>query len=661
MESASQEPALFKTAVALAVAWYRPGENVAVDIGELAVSPDGLEVAGTCTVCDALEGVPATRIGVVDVASGALSIVTSGPRSDRLPRWSPDQSTLAFLSDRDQAYMFRLRLLDVASGQDRATTAVGGFVEYHQWSADGKSLLLGVAGYGADLAGAQGGFSLAKPDAERPSWAPTIDSGPGEDALRSVWVYDLASDTARQVSPAGMNVWEASWCGADAIAVVCSGGAGEELWYTATLQIFSLDDPKPRLLYTPADQIGWLSASPSGDHLALVEAVCSDRTIVAGDMLILDVATGAVKKAETLGADAVQTAWRGEGHVFFAAVNGPEALFGIYELSGDRSHEIWRGGAVQPSGARFPEAAPFGDRPGDCVFASEGYFQPQVLTKLENGAAREVMRFGGNDAAGRVSALGTARDMEWTAPDGRTIHGWLLTPKGEGPFPLVLEVHGGPVWLFRPRYVGRSVLHQLLVEAGYAILQVNPRGSSGRGQDFARQVFGDMGGADTFDYLSGLDALVEQGIVDPQRIGVTGGSYGGFMSSWLITQDQRFAAAVPVAPVTDWVSEHLTCHIPHFCETFLDDAISNPNGKYFTRSPIHFADRVKTPTLNICGALDKNTPAGQALEFHHALLLNGVKSVLATYPEEGHGVRKMPASLDYAARVAGWFQEHMPA
>ena len=213
----------------------------------------------------------------------------------------------------------------------------------------------------------------------------------------------------------------------------------------------------------------------------------------------------------------------------------------------------------------------------------------------------------------------------------------------------------------RPRYAGRSLQLQALLAAGYAVLQVNPRGSSGRGQEFARRVFGDMGGADTYDYLSGLDALVDRGIADPARLGVTGGSYGGFMTSWLITQDDRFAAAVAVAPVTDWVSEHLTCHIPHFCKTFLNDDIDNPSGKYFSRSPIHFAHRVSTPTLSICGALDKNTPAVQALEFHHALQLHRAHSVLATYPLEGHGVRTMPASFDFLTRLAMWFNLHMPS
>nr|WP_279606937.1 prolyl oligopeptidase family serine peptidase [Burkholderia gladioli] len=162
--------------------------------------------------------------------------------------------------------------------------------------------------------------------------------------------------------------------------------------------------------------------------------------------------------------------------------------------------------------------------------------------------------------------------------------------------------------------------------------------------------------------LSGLDALASQGLVDPARIGVMGVSYGGYISAWLITQDQRFAAAVPIAPVTNWVSQHLSCNVPTFCELFLRDKLDDPLGQYFSRSPIHHAERVRTPTLHVCGALDRITPAGQALEFHRALQgSTDVESVLLTYPHEGHGISSMPASFDFAARVMHWFDRHMPA
>jgi dipeptidyl aminopeptidase/acylaminoacyl peptidase len=263
--------------------------------------------------------------------------------------------------------------------------------------------------------------------------------------------------------------------------------------------------------------------------------------------------------------------------------------------------------------------------------------------------------------AEQAKAIENVERVSWKAPDGLEIQGWLLRPSRTGPHALVVNIHGGPVWHWRPFWFGRgSVAVLMLVKRGYAVFLPNPRGSAGRGQEFARQVLGDMGGADTYDYLSGLDHLVEKGVADPRRLGVTGGSYGGFMTSWLITQDSRFAAAVSVAPVTNQVTQHLISNIPHFVALFLEDTYNNPNGKYFQRSPIMHAQKVKTPTLNICGALDRCTPPEEAMQFHNALLENGVNSVLVTYPEEGHGIRKFPAAIDFAARLVSWFQEHMP-
>jgi len=200
----------------------------------------------------------------------------------------------------------------------------------------------------------------------------------------------------------------------------------------------------------------------------------------------------------------------------------------------------------------------------------------------------------------------------------------------------------------------------MLIKRGYALFFPNSRGSSGRGRDFVGRILGDMGGADSHDLLSGLDYLVERNIADASRLGVTGGSYGGFMTSWLITQDARFAAAVSVAPITNFVTEQLVSNISHFVTLFLGDTYTNPTGKYFHRSPVMHAHKVKTPTLNICGALDRCTPAEEAAQFHNALLQNGARSLLVTYPEEGHGVRQLPAAIDYAARLVGWFEEYMP-
>jgi dipeptidyl aminopeptidase/acylaminoacyl peptidase len=254
--------------------------------------------------------------------------------------------------------------------------------------------------------------------------------------------------------------------------------------------------------------------------------------------------------------------------------------------------------------------------------------------------------------------VGEIERVTWLAPDGLEIQGWLLRPHGAPPHPLITYIHGGPVWHWRPTWLGRvGVPLLMLLKRGGAIFLPNPRGSGGRGQAFARRVVGDMGGSDTDDFLSGIDALVERGVADSRRLGVTGHSYGGFMTAWLIAQDARFAAAVTSAPVTHWVTEHLLSNIPHWPALFLGESYSVPEGKYFKRSPVMYASQVKTPTLSLCGRLDRSAPPEEAAQFHNALLQNGVRSVLVTYPFEGHGVRTMPALIDCAARIVGWFEE----
>jgi dipeptidyl aminopeptidase/acylaminoacyl peptidase len=495
----------------------------------------------------------------------------------------------------------------------------------------------------------------------RPDWAPDLDTGVAAEGWRSVWLYDLATDTARQVSPAGVNIWEATWCGPDAFVAICSDAPDEDAWYTADIRHFSLSGGGTRTLFVPEAHLGWLSASPEGTYVAVVEAICSDRTIVAGDLRVIDTATSAVDRPGTCNTDISSTAWRGDHHVLLTGTRGPDSLILLFDLSTNTTQELWCDRETTPSGTRFPEAYPLGASPGDCLFIREGWFERPTLCALRDGHLHEMVNFGTERLHARIAGLGQARALAWQAPDGLEIWGWLLTPPGSGPHPLVLHIHGGPVWYFRQRYLGRDHLHRALLGAGYAVLDVNPRGSSGRGQDYARRVIGDMGGADSRDHLSGIDRLVADGVADPRRLGVTGGSYGGFMSSWLITQDPRFAAAVVLAPITNWVSEQLTAHIARYCEIALAGEIDDPSSQHFTRSPIHHAAKVRTPTLNICGALDKTTPPGQALEFHRALLKHGATSSLLTYPQEGHGIRKMPAALDYLTRLVDWFDKYMPS
>ena len=170
-----------------------------------------------------------------------------------------------------------------------------------------------------------------------------------------------------------------------------------------------------------------------------------------------------------------------------------------------------------------------------------------------------------------------------------------------------------------------------------------------------------MGGADARDDLAGVDALVERGDADPERIGVTGGSYGGYMSCWLPVLDQRFKAAVAISPVTDYYSQHWNSNIGEWDSWFLGGRPEDGAEHYRARSPVFFADRVTTPTLLTAGTEDRCTPPGQAMEFYRALRARAVPVEVAIYPGEGHGVRKFPAYLDLVTRSTAWFERFMPA
>jgi dipeptidyl aminopeptidase/acylaminoacyl peptidase len=658
MEKDIRNAPLFREIETLVATLRRPGTGQISDAAEVHCSPDGKFAVFAGTLMDTLEGLPETRICTTDIATGDTRVLTFGPHTDRSPKFSPDGLHIAFLSDRHKAGDFQLYLLELASGAVRPTPRVDGWVEYLHWSPDGRRIVLGVAGHGADVAGGQGAVA-SKPLAQSlPGWMPLIETADASYRWRRAWIYEPANDSVRRVSRVDINVWEAVWCGDDALAAIVSPGPSEGLWYRACLQTIQVGSGEHREVYRPKDQIGWPAGSPSGKHLAVVEAVCSDRGIVAGDLRIVETATGKVERVNTKHVDIACAEWRSDRILLLAGHRGPETVVGCYDVTSGVFTETWASQETSTGGRYVGIAGLPGT--GECVLVGEGFARAPQIAVVRQGEYRVVKSFD----LGYADVPERAEVVRWSSSDGLEIQGWLLEPKGRAPHPLVMNVHGGPVWHWRPSWLGRGSLglvSMLLLRHGYAVFLPNPRGSSGRGQDFARRVVGDMGGADLQDCLSGLDALIARGLADPKRLGVTGGSYGGFMTSWSITQDSRFAAAVSVAPVTNHVTEHLISNIPHFVQLFLEDDYRNPTGKYFTRSPVLHAHKTRTPTLNIAGALDRCTPAEEAVQFHNALLECGVESVLVIYPEEGHGVRRFPAVIDYVARVVEWFERHLCA
>lgn len=587
------------------------------------------------------------------IARGGGAIERLDDREIRQIRLSPDGQALAFACQGDdpQADMIAIR----SDEKVLATATVRGRIEQIDWSPDGAKLLVVVAGTAADLAGIHGGYAQ-KTKAETAAWLPEVRLGEGDDLWRSIWIWDL-DGAPRQLTRPPLNIWEASWCGTASIAALVSDNHSEGSWYEARLALVDASSGTARTVHVPADQVGVVRGAPDGSRVAFIQAFCSDRGLVSGLLSILDVGTGALATPDTLGVDVTSLEWRSATVIHFAGAHGHETVTGDYSLEGSTSARHWASRELT-NGEWVPTSYPIGEM--GSLFIAESWSRAPFLAQETDGAIIELLSLAAPGAGAAMASCGAVEPVEWVAPDGLEIQGWLCRPAGvDGPTPLLVDVHGGPVSAHRNRWLGRSRAAAILASGGWTILFPNPRGSTGRGDAFARAVKDDMGGADTLDILSGVEALIARGMVDAGRVAVTGTSYGGFMSSWLPTQSDRFAAAIPISPVGDWYSQHRTSQIPEFDAIMLDGSPWSAGGQYFSRSPAFFKQKKAVPTLIMAGGIDKSTPPGQAEECHFAALRSGAPSTLLIYPRAGHSLRGYPEYIDSAARILWWLEKHV--
>ena len=310
------------------------------------------------------------------------------------------------------------------------------------------------------------------------------------------------------------------------------------------------------------------------------------------------------------------------------------------------------------SGLYQPEAGAW-SVDGQLIAVLERHDQPPTLTAVRDGARRELVSTAGDATERTKQHTGRTVRRSWQSSDGREIQGLLTVPDGDGPFPLIVNVHGGPVAAWTDGWIGKDVYASILVARGFAVLRPNPRGSVGRGQDFIEAIVGDMGGTDVDDITAGVQAMIDEGVTEAGRVGLTGNSYGGYMAAWIPCLTDMFAATVSRSPVTDFVTQHLTTNLAEFDEIFVDGDPFDPQSQYATRSPLAHHRRIKTPILFTAGKNDLATPASQAQLLHNALREAGVPTQLVIYPQEGHGVRAPAALADQLARMIVWFETYI--
>lgn len=505
---------------------------------------------------------------------------------------------------------------------------------------------------------------IAEPGAERdgshlgtrvgPIGDPLVDRA---DVARRRLVLVEPTGHRREVTAGGLNVWSADWDGEGLAVAVVSDDPRQAGFYSPRLARLDLDADTVTDVYSTAWQLAQPRLSPDGRTALVVEGL----SIVSGRVLAVDLATAVVSAWDDVD-DVTDLGWLDDDCVWVAGWEGTGSFVAVGDRGG-RLTSRWSA-PVSLRGADWqPSVVPVTGR--GLVGVAESDDHGPELISLEPGVTGHTRLTCVNDAFLGL-AQGVRRSaVSWESTDGLEIHGLLLCPaETSGPVPLVVVAHGGPTWLWSHALSPAESYNVVLpiVRAGGAVLLPNPRGSSGRGQEFARGVVGTVGGRDLDDVLSGIEHLTRSGLADPDRIGMLGLSYGGYLTAMAATSLSPVRAAAVLSGVTDWLSFRVSSNLGGTYDRLYLDGLdpATPYGREALAaiSPVYLATPDATPTLILHSRDDRTTPIGQGEMLHRALRHAGAVTELVTYPDEGHELVDPAHRRDAAERVLSWLTVH---
>jgi len=583
--------------------------------------------------------------------------------------WSPDSKTLAFLSNCTPDHKPAVFTDDITTAAAPHLLAqLNGYAKSLQYSPNGKYLsFLYVEG----ATRPSGALAAMKP--------PSGVIGVEGIEVQRVAAVDATTGTLSQITPANLHVYEFDWSpDSSKLAYIAAPPPGEDNWWTAKLYtqpVMPGSNPvaggraafDPGIVFDPNTTSGPLHGlqiavprwSPDASRIAFIGGLMSDQGATGGDIYVIP-STGGDAKDVTPDRDASPSwfEWLDEQQLGLSEIkDGASHLF-VYNIDTQQESPNYN--------LTLPDDVGAGDllmrisvsNSNNIAFIRSSFERPPEVWAGPIDHLTQITHL--NDAL--KPSWGKAESVTWTN-EGFHVQGWLLYPVDYDPakkYPLIVYVHGGPSYANMPNWPYPGYGPVPFSALGYFVLMPNPRGSYGEGERFTQANRKDFGYGDLRDILAGVDTVIKDHPIDPNRVGLTGWSYGGFMTMFAVTQTHRFHAAVAGAGISDWLSYYGENSIDEWMIPFFGASVYDDPAVYAKSSAINYIKNVKTPTLVVVGDRDGECPAPQSFEFWHALRAEHVPTELVVYPDEGHGFSKPEDRINVLERALGWFDQYMP-
>ena len=614
------------------------------ELNDLQLSPDGTRVAFSVEAPIRGRG-RNYDVWVYDLERSSLRQVTDWKGADSRPRWSPDGKTLAFLSNRSGT--MRLYTVPAAGGAAHCLTESVSGVSSYAWSPNGGSI------------------AFVAPEPGRKTDPLVVGKfGYGINLDLQFWLVDLAYGTVQQLTYGEKRYSNADsshppfvWGPGGDRLIICFTDDPRMHLFTSKIVALNLADGSLEELAAPRGAFGDMQVSPDGKTLAYRGAREDEPQPM--DVYLLPVSGGPARNLTAADIDRQIKcySWQKDGSLIVLAEDGLAS--GLYRCSQEGRCRRLPGFDVHVS-SHYWKSQTFVARRDLMVFIGENAVRPNELwLSRVPGEAEQITRFNREWADIAVQPV---ESIKYASFDGTIIEAGLIRPAGFQPgqrYPLVVMPHGGPSACSFDRFEGRG---HILASRGFAVLYPNVRGSTGYGHEFLIANRYDWGGADFKDLMAGVDYVIQQGLADPDRLGIGGWSYGGFMSAWAVTQTNRFKASVAGAAIMDQalLTGATDSWVMYYDMWYKGIAYEDPE-HYRDRSPLTHVKNVTTPTLVLSNARDTDVVLAQGIQFHRALRYLGVETQLVVYPREPHSSRMNEEAhrVDVIRRFVGWLEEHL--